>query len=256
MGASLHHVEAGRADAPVVVLSPSLGTTVAMWGPQVPPLADRFRVVAVDHRGHGGSEVVPGSATVDDLGGDVLALLDGLRIDRVSWAGVSLGGMVGMWLAAHAPERVERLALVCTAAYLPPARAWRERAATVRRDRGTAGIADAVIGRWFTAAFARREPVIAAAHRAMLLGTPAEGYAACCEAIAGMDLRPDLPAVTAPTLVIAGADDPATPPAYADEIAGAIPTARVAVVPEGAHLASVEQPDLVTKLLMDHLDGS
>lgn len=253
MVASLHHVEVGPAKGPVLLLGTSLGTTTAMWGPQLPALAERFRVIAVDHRGHGGSGVVPGAATIDDLGADVLALLDRLGVDRFSWTGLSLGGMVGMWLATRRPERVERLALVCTAAHLPPAQAWLDRAATVRRDGGTSAIADAVVARWFTPGFAGRERAVVDAHRAMLLATPAEGYAACCQAIAAMDLRPDLPAAMAPTLVVAGADDPATPPSFAEEIAGGIPHARLEVVPAAAHLANVEQPDLVTKLLVDHL---
>ncbi len=256
MVASLHHVEVGRVDGPVVVLGTSLGTSTAMWDPQVRALAERCRVVVLDHRGHGGSGVVDGPATIDDLGGDVLVLLEQLSIDRFSWVGLSLGGMVGMWLATRRPGWVERLALVCTAAHLPPAEAWLERAATVRRD-GTAAIADAVVGRWFTPGFIAREPAVVDAHRAMLLATSPEGYASCCEAIAGMDLRPDLPAATVPTLVIAGADDPATPPSFAEEIADGIPGARLEVVPDAAHLASVEQPVLVTKLLVDHLvEGS
>jgi len=200
MVASLHHVEVGRVDGPVVVLGTSLGTSTAMWDPQVRALAERCRVVVLDHRGHGGSGVVDGPATIDDLGGDVLVLLERLSIDRFSWVGLSLGGMVGMWLATRRPGRVERLALVCTAAHLPPAEAWLERAATVRRD-GTAAIADAVVGRWFTPGFIARDPAVVDAHRAMLLATSPEGYASCCEAIAGMDLRPDLPAATVPTLV-------------------------------------------------------
>jgi 3-oxoadipate enol-lactonase len=237
MVASLHYVEGGRVDGPVVVLGTSLGTTTAMWDPQVPALAERCRVVLLDHRG---------------LGGDVLALLERLSIDRFSWVGLSLGGMVGMWLATRQPERFERLALVCTAAHLPPAEGWLDRAATVRRE-GTAAIADAVVGRWFTPGFIERERAVVDAHRAMLLATPPEGYASCCDAIGGMDLRPDLPAATVPTLVIAGADDPATPPSFAEEIADGIPWARLEVLPDAAHLAGVEQPALVTKLLVDHI---
>lgn len=252
MTATVHTSEHGRPDRPVVVLSPSLGTTGAMWAPQLPALAEWFRVVVVDHRGHGGSDVVAGPATVGEFGRDVLAALDRAGVERFAWAGLSLGGMVGMWLAAHAPGRVERLALLCTAAHLPPAAAWRERAAAVRA-RGTAAVAEAVVARWFTPGFISRRPGDVEAHRSMLLATPPEGYAACCDAIAAMDLRPDLAAVVAPTLVIAGADDPATPPSYAGEIAAGIAPARVEVVADAAHLANVEQPDLVTKLLVDHL---
>ncbi|HZD65333.1 MAG TPA: 3-oxoadipate enol-lactonase [Acidimicrobiales bacterium] len=254
MAARLHHREAGRSDGPVVVLGTSLGTTTAMWEPQLDELGKRFRVVVVDHRGHGGSEVVPGPAEIADLGGDVVALLDGLGIEACSWAGVSLGGMVGMWLAAHHPARIEATALVCTAAHLPPPQAWHDRAATVRAE-GMAGVADPVVARWFTPGFAEREPAVVDAHRAMLLGTSAEGYAACCEAIATLDLRDALPAITAPTLVISAAQDQATPPPFGEAIAGAVPGARLEVIPDAAHLANVEQPAVVTKLLADHLGG-
>src|SRR5690606_22008552 len=133
----------------------------------------------------GGSPVPPGPYTIDDLGGDVLALADHLGIGRFHYAGLSLGGMVGMWLATRAPERIETLTLLCTSAFLPPAEAWLDRAATVRRA-GLAAVAEAVLARWFTPAFTNVEP-----YRQMLLRTPVEGYAACCEAIAALDLRPD-----------------------------------------------------------------
>jgi 3-oxoadipate enol-lactonase len=252
--ARLHHAEHGSAGAPVLVLGTSLGTTVTMWDPQVPHLADEHHVVVLDHRGHGGSEVVAGPATIDDLGADVLAKLDLLGVDRFAWVGLSLGGMVGMWLASNVPDRVERLALLCTAAHLPPASAWHDRAATVRAN-GTAAVAEAVVARWFTPGFVERRRAVVDAHRAMLLATPDEGYAACCEVIAAMDLRAALAAVVAPTMVIAGADDPATPPSFATEIARTVPGARLEIVDEAAHLANVEQPALVTRLLLDHLAG-
>ena len=254
MPASLRFTEHGSPSAPTLVLGTSLGTTTAMWDPQVPALSAQYRLVTVDHRGHGGSEVVSGTASIADLAGDVLALLDRLGIERCSWAGLSLGGMVGMWLAAYDPGRIERLALLSTAAHLPPAQAWHDRAATVR-DAGTAAVADVVVSRWFTVGFRGREPAVVGAHRAMLLDTPAEGYAACCEAIATMDLRPVLARVAAPTLVIVGADDPATPPPFATEIAKAIPGARVEIVSDAAHLVNVEQADLVSKLLVEHFTG-
>jgi len=252
--ATLHHEVYGPAGAPVVVLGGSLGTDLSMWRPQVAALSRRYRVICFDHRGHGGSQVPPGPYTVDDLGNDVLALLDGLGLPRVSYCGLSLGGMVGMWLAAHHPERVARLALLCTAAHLPPAAGWHERAALVRAD-GTASIANAVLGRWFTAGFLAdpaRRPLLDR-YRRMLSATPAEGYAGCCEAIAALDLRPALPRICASTLVVAGADDPAIPPPLGAEIAAAVPGARFTVQSRAAHLASVERPDEVSALLTEHL---
>jgi 3-oxoadipate enol-lactonase len=237
------------AQAPVLLLAGSLGSTVDMWLPQVPRLSRTLRVVRFDHRGHGRSPVPPGPYTVDDLGGDVLRLMDHLGVARAHVAGLSLGGMVGMWLAAHAPERVDRLALLCTAAHLPPAQGWLDRAAAVRTG-GMAAVAEAVVDRWFTGAFTAREPYLA-----MVGACPVEGYAGCCEAIAAMDLRPVLGRIRARTLVIAGEQDPATPPAMAEQIVAAVPGARLVVVPGAAHLSNVEQSETVTRLLVEHLEA-
>lgn len=252
----LHHAVAGPPGAPVVVLGGSLGSTLAMWDPQVPGLAERFRLVRYDHRGHGGSPVPPGPYTVADLGADVLALLDRLGVERAHLVGLSLGGMVATWLAAHAPERVDRAALLCTSALLGPARLWADRAAAVRAAEDTGAVADAVVARWFTPAYAAREPDRVAAARAMIAATPPDGYAACCGAIERMDLTGDLSAVTAPTLVVAGAEDLAAPVPHAERLVAGIRGARLAVVPDAAHLANLEQPAAVTTLLLDHLTGA
>lgn len=254
MTARLGYELSGPEDAPLLVLGGSLGTTRAMWRPQVAELASRWRVLAFDHRGHGASEVPTGPYTLDELGADVLALLDEVGADRVSYAGLSLGGMIGMWLAAHAPERIDRLALLCTSAYLPPAQAWLDRARTVR-SAGTGAVADAVVARWFTPAFAQAQPDIVADLVKGLAAVPAEGYAGCCEAIAAMDLRPVLSRIGAPTLVIAGADDPATPVTHSETIVAGVPGARLAVVEPGAHLASVEQAAEVNRLLAEHFSN-
>ncbi|HEX9338048.1 MAG TPA: 3-oxoadipate enol-lactonase [Pseudonocardiaceae bacterium] len=238
---------AGPADAPVVVLGPSLGTTRAMWDPQHDVLCQRFRVLRYDLLGHGGSAVMCGPYTVDQLAGEVLSLLSG--IEHFCYVGLSLGGMIGMAVAAAAPDRVDRLALLCTSAYLPPAKGWLDRADHVRAQ-GTASIADVVGTRWFTPAFADR-----AGYLAMLAATPDEGYAACCGALAEMDLRPVLGRITAPTLVVSGHDDPATPPDHGRLIADAIAGARFVELPGAAHLANVERPAEVTALLLDHLSG-
>ncbi|GIJ76260.1 3-oxoadipate enol-lactonase [Micromonospora phaseoli] len=253
MTAGLHAVVDGPPEGPVLVLGSSLGTTGAMWQPQVPALAARLRVIRYDHLGHGGSPVPPGPYTIDLLGRKVLRLLDDLGVGRVHYAGLSLGGMVGMWLAAHAPERIDRLALLCTSASLGPADGWRARAATVRAGRLDT-IADTIVERWFTPGFAAAHPETVAAYRDLLTAVPTAGYAACCEAIAGMDLRADLAAVRAPTLVIGAADDLATPPVHAAAIAERIPSARLAVLDGAAHLANVEQPEAVTRLLTAHFD--
>ena len=249
--AALHHVQDGPADAPALLMAGSLGTTHATWKPQLPVLAGPLRLIRMDLRGHGASPAPPAPYEIADLGRDVLALLDRLELERASFCGLSLGGMVGMWLAAHAPERVERLVLLCTAAHLPPASAWAERAAAVRAAGTTEPIADAVVSRWLTPAFAQARPEVRTWLREMLAASPPEGYAACCGAIERMDLRPDLPSITAPTLVVAGADDPAAPPERAEAIARAVPGARLEVLGPAAHLSSVEQPDPVPPLILE-----
>jgi 3-oxoadipate enol-lactonase len=258
--ARLDYDVTGPEGAAAVVLGASMGTTRELWDPQLPALAERRRVIRFEHRGHAASEGPGGPYRIADLGADVLALLDGLQVDTFSYAGVSLGGMIGMWLAAHAPERVERLALCCTSAHLPPAQAWLDRAAAVRAG-GTAVVADAVVARWFTARLGRERPDVVEHFRSTLRDqVGAEGYAGCCEAIAVMDLRADLAQVTATTLVIAGAEDPAAPPEHAREIAALIRagggTASVVVVDGGSHLATFERADLCTPLLVEHLGGS
>ena len=224
-------------DAPVVVLSNSLGSTRSMWDDQVGALAEHFRVIRYDTRGHGHSPVPAGPYAIDDLVDDVLGLLDRLEVERVHFVGLSLGGMTGMRLAARAPERVDRLALLCTGAAMPPAANWSTRAATVRAE-GTGAVAQAVVARWFTDGFRAQAPERVASFEAMVAATPAEGYAGCCEVIAAMDLRPDLASIQARTLVLAGADDPAAPPS---------------MVAQAAHLANAEQPEVVTEALLRHL---
>ena len=243
---------AGPPGAPVLVLGNSLGTSAEVWDRQVPALAGKFTLVRYELPGHGGSGARPGPYTIAELGAGVLALLDALGVERAGYCGISLGGMIGMWLAANAPSRIAALGLVCTAAHLPPAGDWQERAARVRTA-GMASISAAVVSRWFTPAYAELAPSVVAGFRAGLEGTDPEGYAGCCEAIADMDLRPDLPAITAPALVIAGADDPATPPEYGAVIASGIDGARLEVIPGAAHLAAVSAADPVTAALTTHL---
>jgi 3-oxoadipate enol-lactonase len=251
----MHHLASGPAGAPALVLANSLGTSTAMWDPQVDALSEHFRLVRYDHRGHGGSPVLPGPYELADLGRDVLELLDHLGIERASICGVSLGAMVGMWLGAHAPERVDRLVLCCTSAHLPPARAWAERAATVRAAGSTEPVADAVLARWLTPAGLAADPERAARLRTMLLATPAEGYAACCGVIERLDLRADLRSIAAPALAVAGAQDPATPPEHLEAIATAIPGARLEVLEGAAHLANLERPDAINRLILEHCRG-
>ncbi|TQL68003.1 3-oxoadipate enol-lactonase [Nocardioides albertanoniae] len=251
---AVHHVVTGPADAPVVVLSNSLGSTMSMWDAQVDALTEHFRVVRYDTRGHGGSPVPQGPYDIDDLADDVVSLLDSLGVEKAHFVGLSLGGMTGMRLAARNPERVDRLVLLCTGAKLDPSSAWHDRAATVREN-GSGAVAEAVVARWFTPGYLATNAEEKAAAEAVVASTPAEGYASCCEVIATMDLRPDLPRISAPTLAIAGADDPATPPPHLEAIADSVQDGRVLVVPESAHLANAEQPQTITSAILDHLRG-
>jgi 3-oxoadipate enol-lactonase len=251
---ALHHDDGGPPGAPALLLAGALGTTLAMWDPQIDLLRHDRRVVRYDLRGHGASPAPPGPYEIADLGADALALMDRLGIERASWAGVSIGGMVGMWLAAHAPERIDRLILLCTSAHLGPPEAWAQRAAAVRAAGSTEPIADAVVGRWLTPPFAAAHPDTFAWLRAMLVASPAEGYASCCGALERMDQRADLHAIRAPTLVIAGAQDAAAPPEHQQLLAETIPGARLEVLDPGAHVVSVERSHQVAALIAGHLD--
>jgi 3-oxoadipate enol-lactonase len=238
--------------ASVVVLSNSLGSTLDMWRPQVPALTERFRVLRYDHRGHGGSSVPPGPYAIADLGRDVLELLDALALERASFCGLSMGGMVGMWLAVEAPERIGRLVLCCTSAHLPPPELWDERAATARGG-GMGQLADGAMERWFTPAFREAHPEVVGPIREQVEGTPPEGYAASCEAIREWDFRERLDSIAPPTLVVAAENDPSTPPEHGRLLAERIPGARLELLPDAAHLANVEQPESFNRALLEHL---
>ena len=245
----LHHRLDGPQAAPPLMLCNSLGTTLEMWDAQVEGLTTRFRLVRYDRRGHGRSPVPRGPYSIEDLGHDALGLLDGLGIARASFCGLSIGGMVGMWLASEAPERIDRLVLCSTAASLPPREQWLERAATVRA-KGVTAIADAAVDRWFTPNAPRS---LRESFRAMLVGTPPEGYAACCEALADLDLRDRLAAIEAPTLVVTGEGDPVAPPETGGRLAASIRGGRHVTVARARHITNAEQPTAFTQHVLAHL---
>ncbi|OXM42366.1 3-oxoadipate enol-lactonase [Amycolatopsis alba] len=250
----VYSVAEGPADGPAVVFSGSLGSDHRMWDPQVKPLVEKgFRVIRYDTRGHGASPVPPGPYAIEDLGGDLLALLDEHGVASAHVVGLSLGGMTGMWLGVNAPDRIGSLVLCCTSAKLGPPGMWADRAKTVREN-GTGSVAEAGVGRWLTPGHVAAHPERAEFLREMIANVPAEGYAASCQAIERMDLVDDLPKITARTLVIAGAEDPATPVEHAEVIAGGIPDARLEVVEGAAHLGSYEQPERFTALILEHLE--
>ncbi|MGQ0616982.1 MAG: bifunctional 3-oxoadipate enol-lactonase/4-carboxymuconolactone decarboxylase PcaDC [Acidimicrobiia bacterium] len=249
------HSVIGPPDGPLLVLLGSLGTTGAMWGPQLPALSAHFRVVCPEHRGHGGTAAPPGRYTMADLGVDVLDLLDHLGADRASLCGISLGGVVSMWVAVHHADRVDRLVLSSTAPYFGGPAAWDERAAAVRTA-GPGALLGTLLGRWFTPAFLEAEPQVADEVAAMLASCAADGYAGCCAALGDVDLRGELGRVTAPTLVVVGDRDPVTPPATALALAEGIEGAGLVVIPHAAHLVSVERPTAFGAAVLDHLAGT
>ena len=240
--------------ASTVVFLGSLGSNRSMWDPQVAALSADHEVLAVDLRGHGQSPTGAGDYTIADLSADVLALLDRRGRDHVHLVGLSLGGAVAQWIAAHHPARVRTLTLLCTAAKFGTPQSWLDRAAAVRAD-GTASIAEAVVGRWFTAGLADRDPELIAHSRSMVETTADQGYAACCVALAHFDSRADLARITAPTLVIAGAQDPATTPGDMRILADGIANSTLHILEPAAHLASVEQAGPVTSLITAHIGG-
>jgi len=248
----LHHTIDGPDDGPCLLVGGSLGTTLRMWERQL-PLAQRFRLVRFDHRGHGESPAPPPPYEIADLAQDVLALMDGLGIQRAHYCGLSIGGMVGIWLGANAPQRIDRLVLMCTSANTGTPEMWRQRAARVLAARSVGVVSDQVVGRWLTPAYAAEHPELRADLHAMLAASDPVGYAACCGAIERMNLTPELERIGAPTLVVSGSDDEATPPDHQRRIAEAITGARYEIVGPAAHLAAVEQPAEVNRLIREHL---
>lgn len=242
-------------DTPTLVLLGSLGSDRSMWSQQIRELSKLFRVIAIDHRGHGDSAAIPGPCTIKDLAGDVLTLLDFLDVDRFHVAGLSLGGAVAQWLAVHHPDRIQSIALLCTAARFGEPQGWVDRAATVQRD-GVGAVVDAVVARWITPALAERDPRLVATLRKMVLATDGESYAACCDALSAFDLRADLGRIGCPALVAAGDQDPSTPPELVREIADGIEDARWEILSPAAHVPTVELPGRVTALLRDHVLSS
>jgi 3-oxoadipate enol-lactonase / 4-carboxymuconolactone decarboxylase len=251
-GTQLFYDLTGPGGAPVVVFSNSLGTTVEMWDAQVRALASRYRCLRYDTRGHGRSPTVEAPFSVEDLADDIASLLDALDIARAHVVGLSLGGMTAQAFAVRHPQRVGGLVLMATAAFLPPKEAWDERVRTVRA-KGMGALVDTVMQRWFTPDTLALGPEIVRPVRERFLAIDPKGYAACCLAIRDMDLRPAIGGIGALTLVVAGEDDPATPLDKAEEILGLVPGAELTVVPEAAHLISVEQPDAVNEILLSFL---
>lgn len=249
----LHYQLEGAEDAPLLVLSNSLGTTLDMWVPQMPALLEHFRVLRYDTRGHGQSEVTPGPYSIAQLGNDVLALLDHVKAPRAHFCGLSMGGMTGIWLGIHAPDRIDRLVLCNTSAAIGVPEMWNARIAQVRQG-GMAVVIDAVLERWFTNDFLSHAPAQVDRVRAMLANTPVEGYVANCAAVRDMDQRADLGRIATPTLVIGGKYDKSTPPEHGELIAKSVPGARYVEL-SAAHLSNWEAAQAFTRHAVNFLRG-
>ncbi len=241
----------GPENAPLLLLSNSLGADLDMWAPQMQTWTQHFRILRYDSRGHGDSDAPAGAYSIDRLGWDVVELLDGLGLKKANFCGLSKGGMVGQWLAVHAPERLDKLVLANTAAHMGPAARWQERIAGVLAE-GIAPLAEASIARWFTPDFQRKSPQQVALIRAMLLANNPMGYAGCCAAIRDMDQRPTAHLNAAPTLVIAGTADPAASVADGQFLAERAAAGRLIALPT-AHLSNVEAPHRFADAIVEFL---
>lgn len=247
-GGRIHYRLDGPSNGPVIVFSNSLGTDLSMWDPQAKAMANRMRVLRYDTRGHGQSSVSPGPYTIDQLGQDVVSLIDALQIERAYFCGLSLGGLTGIWLGINAGQRFHGLVVCNTAARVGTVEAWNGRIAKIKEG-GVQAIASMIIERWFTPAFVASAPDVVQSTLSMLLRTDANGYIGCCEALRDADLRPQLATIKTPALVISGAHDPVTPPSDGRAISGGIPGAQYVEL-NTSHLSNIEAPQPFTDTLL------
>jgi 3-oxoadipate enol-lactonase len=250
-GCPIHVEVEGPESAPALMLSNSLGTDLSMWTPQAKAFAEKFRLIRYDRRGHGRSGAPKGPYSMERLGRDVLAVLDALKIEKTHWCGLSMGGMVGQWLGAHAPQRMDRMILSNTACYYADKEIWNGRVKLLR-EKGLPAIVGGTMERWFTSGFRERAPQTIASMSEILLKTPLEGYIGCCEAIAAMDHREMLAKIKAPVLIIAGKVDPATTVENAEFIRDRVAGSTLALL-DAAHISNVEQPEIYTKTALEFL---
>lgn len=249
----IYYELSGSEQRPVLMFSNSLGTNISMWDPQVPIFAPNFRILRYDTRGHGQSSVSPGPYTIDQLARDVLTLLDQLRIDRVHFCGLSMGGMIGMLLAMQSPHRLRKLVLCNTAPKIASAEQWNTRIDTVRKQ-GMKGVVDGVLERWFTPLFRSRSPAAIESTKRMLLTTPVEGYASCCAAIRDADMRDAISRIRVPTLIISGAHDPVSPPSDGHFMEQHIFGAQYKEL-SAAHLSNIEAAEAFTMEVSNFLQA-
>jgi 3-oxoadipate enol-lactonase len=252
----MEYVLSGKQDAPIIMMSHSLGTTLALWEYQLEALAPHFLVLRYDTRGHGGSQATDGAYTLEQLGSDAVSLLDVLGVERIHWVGISMGGMIGQELALNHPDRLLSLTLCDTAAALPPEAQplWQERI-EMARNKGLGSLVEGTLERWFTPAFLAKNPPQVEHIRRQFLATSVAGYIGCSEAIRGLNYLDRLPGIQLPTLIIVGEDDPGTPVAVSEAIQERIASSRLVVLPQAAHLSNVEQSQPFNQALLGFLKG-
>jgi 3-oxoadipate enol-lactonase len=249
-GCPIYFEMTGPQDAPILMLSNSLGTNLHMWDAQVKPFTAAFRLLRYDRRGHGKSGV-KGPYTMEQFGRDAIAVMDAVGAQKVHWCGLSMGGMVGQWLGAKAPERIDRLILSNTSCYYASKDMWNDRLAVIAKS-GLGAIADGVMNVWFTKDFRERSPDTIADMKHMLLQTPTDGYIGCAEAVRDMDHRDILPNIKAPTLIIAGRQDMATTVEAAEFIRSRVPGASLTLL-DAAHISNVELPGIYADTVLGFL---
>lgn len=250
---ALRPADLDPADGPTLVFLGSLGSTTEMWLPQLDHLSNVFRVIALDHRGHGYSPLIPGSPTIADLADDVRQTLATLGVGRYGIVGLSLGGAIAQYLAVY-DANVVAAALMSTSPKFGTPESWHERTTEVRAN-GTASLADAIVARWFSPSWRATHPATTNRYREMIASTPAEGYAACCEALATWDFADELGKISVPVLTIAGEDDPSTTPTTLASIAKAVsgPVTSTVLSP-AAHVSTIERPEEVNAALRAHFE--
>jgi 3-oxoadipate enol-lactonase len=250
-GTKLFYTLDGPENAPVLMLSNSLGTTHKMWEPQLAAFSKTFRVLRYDRRGHGQSSSPPAPYSIEDLGLDALAIMDAAGVSKVNWCGLSMGGMTGLWLATNHPDRIEKLVVCSAATFMPPPELWNGRIKTAQ-DKGIEVLAAPTMQRWFTAGFIKASQDKVAFIREQFLQTTVEGFSGCAAAMRDMDQRETIKTIAAPTLVIVGADDQGTTPAEAGFIVNRVPDA-CGVILKGSHIINVEAPEAFTKEVLEFL---
>lgn len=248
---ALHYQTFGDTDKPALIFSNSLGTNLSMWQQQLDYFEAHFFVICYDTRGHGSSSAPQGPYTLEQLGLDVIHLLDHLKIQTASFCGISMGGLTGQWLAIHYPERFNHVVVSNTAAKIGQEQAWLERASLVR-EQGLKPIAATAASRWFTEPFIQSQTAIVKHLSNDLAAGSSEGYASCCEALAKADLRDQLKKIKVPVLIIAGTADPVTTVEDAEFMLERIPNAQFAKI-NASHISNIEQPEIFNQIISDFI---